>query len=310
MKIAVLFSGQGVQFPGMGEDLYNCYTESKNIYDQAQAYLDWDVKEVCFTDQNALINQTRYTQGALFTTTIAAFEVAKAHGIKPEAVLGFSLGEYAALVASGAIDFEEGLRLVDKRGLFMQECSEKYPGGMAAVIGLTRDQIEEVLKQKDYKVAIANDNCDIQLVISGTAEGIKDITPALKEKGAKRVLPLKVSGAFHSPLMQEAADNLKQELIMDSFYDPSIPIVSNVTARYMDKKQIIDNIPLQIINGVRFRESIQFLINEGFDTFIEIGVKNTLCNLVKKINKEVKTYYIDNKQSLEETMSQIGGTPC
>lgn len=310
VKVAFLFSGQGVQYVGMGQNLYNYYDESKAIFDKANTVVDWDVKEVCFTDQNALINETRYTQGALFTTSMAAFEAAKACGIVPEAVLGFSLGEYSALVASGVLTFEEGLQLVESRAKCMDVCSKEKEGMMAAVIGLDNPTIRgvcETISKEGNEIVLANDNCPGQVVISGEKTAVEKAMPLLKEKGAKRVMPLRVSGAFHSPLMQNAATQLAQTLDLYHFEEPKLPIVSNVTAEYMDKEAIKANIPLQMTHGVRFTESIQYLIAQGFDTFIEVGVKKTLCQFVSKISKDVKVFNIEDKASLESVLTELGG---
>ena len=310
MKIAFLFSGQGVQYRGMGQNLYQNYNESKAIFDKANDVVDWDLKEVCFTDEKELINQTRYTQSALFTTSVAAFEAAKAQGIVPEAVLGFSLGEYSALVASGVMSFEEGLKLVEYRAQYMDDCTKEKEGMMAAVIGLTHTEINEVcdsVKEEGYEIVLANDNCPGQVVISGEKAAIEKATPLLKEKGARRVMPLRVSGAFHSPLMQEAANRLEAELGAFTMHAPQVPIVSNVTAEYMNQEEVKVNIPLQMTHGVRFRESIQYLIEQGFDTFIEVGVKKTLCGFVTKISEDVKVFNIEDKESLEHVLSELGG---
>ena len=313
MKIAFLFSGQGVQYAGMGKNLYEHYTESQEAFDRASEILDWDVKEVCFEDKNALINQTRYTQAALFTTSIAAFNAAKAKGIVPSAVLGFSLGEYSALVASGVLNFEQALQLVDKRAFYMDECAKEKDGGMAAVIGLQKESVEQVcqqIKNEGLELVVANDNCSGQVVISGEKTAIEKATPLLKEKGARRIMPLNVSGAFHSPLMEEAAKHLKEELTHFDFNEVTTPIISNVTASYMDKNEVIENIPLQVVRGVRFRESIEKLIEEGFDTFIEIGVKKTLCNFVSKISSDVKVLNIEDEASLQKVLEFLGGEQC
>lgn len=310
MKIAFLFSGQGAQYPGMGKDLYENYTESRHIFDKATEILDWDVEEVCFQDSKGIINQTRYTQSALFTTTIAAYEVLKAQGVEAEAVLGFSLGEYSALVASGILKFEDALRLVEKRAHYMDECASLTSGGMAAVIGLDHEHIKSVcdeLLREGMIVTLANDNCPGQVVISGEQAAIEKATPMLKEKGAKRVMPLKVSGAFHSPLMEEAAQKLRQELDGFEFNQVVTPIVSNVTATYMNSNEAKENVPLQIIQGVKFRESIINLIEEGFDTFIEIGVKKTLCGFVNKISSDAKTLHVEDTNSLQKVMEELKG---
>lgn len=313
VKTAILFPGQGAQGVGMGKDLYENYTESKRIFDIASNILDWDVREVCFEDSKGIINQTRYTQAALFTTNIAAYEALKARGIIGEAVLGFSLGEYSAITASGALTFEETLKLVEKRAGYMEECAKTHPGGMVAVLGLEIDKIDEICKKVTKEVGpieIANDNCPGQVTLSGTKEALEIAAPYLKEAGAKRVLPLQVSGAFHSSLMQEAANALEAELKPIHFNEIDTPIISNVTAEAMNKNGIITNIPLQIVKGVRFRESILHLINEGFDTFIEVGPKRTLCNLVKKISNDVCVMNVEDKNTLENVIEIMGGKTC
>ena len=310
MKTAILFPGQGAQGVGMGKDLYEHYNESKAIFDKAADVLSWDIKEVCFEDSKGIINQTRYTQAALFTTNIAAYEALKAKGIKGEAVLGFSLGEYSAITACGALGFEETLRLVEKRATYMEECAKANPGGMVAVIGLEIDKIDEICKKVTKEVGpaeIANDNCPGQVTLSGVQEALDAAGTYLKEAGAKRVLPLQVSGAFHSSLMQDAAKALEEEIKTISFHEAELPIISNVTARAMDKNGITTNIPLQVIKGVRFRESILHLINEGFDTFIEVGTKRTLCNLVKKISNDVTVLNVEDQKTLENVIETIGG---
>ncbi len=313
MKIAFLFSGQGVQHPGMGQDLYNHYSESKHIFETANALLDWDVKEVCFQDSNELIHQTRYTQSALFTTSIAAFEVVKAQGIVPEAVVGFSLGEYSALVASGILSFDEALQIVEQRATYMDACAKATDGGMAAVIGLTNEQVQAVcqtLTKEGMQLVLANDNCPGQVVISGEKIAVAKATSLLKAQGARRVMPLNVSGAFHSPLMDAAKDGLKHAQAAFHFNAPTIPIISNVTADYMDANEAKAMIPLQVVSGVRFRESVIRLIEEGFDTFIEIGVKKTLCGFVTKINKEVTVLHVEDCDSLANTLQRLGACVC
>ena len=314
MKIALLFPGQGAQYVGMGKELYENYLCTKKIYDEAIALLDWDIKEVCFTDQNALIHQTRYTQGALFTTNYGIYEALKEEGIKAEAVLGFSLGEYDALVASGILDFKNALKLVDLRATYMEECAVASPGGMSAVIGMEANKVyelcQQISEQVGSSVTVANDNCEGQVTVAGTAKALEVASHAFKEAGAKRVIPLKVSGAFHSPLMKDAAHQLERHLADVTFTEPIIPIVSNVTAQFITANEARENIPLQIVNGVRFRESILYLLEQGFDTFIEVGPKCTLSNLVKKISKDVETLHVEDMESLKEVIQKVGGTLC
>lgn len=314
MKVALLFPGQGAQYVGMGKELYENYLVTKQIYDEADSLLDWNVKEVCFTDSNGLIHQTRYTQGALFTTNYGIYAALKEEGIKIDAVLGFSLGEYDAIAASEVLSFKEALKLVDLRATYMEECAKATPGGMSAVIGMETEKVyslcQQISEQVGSPVTVANDNCEGQVTVAGTSEALEVANGLFKEAGAKRVVPLKVSGAFHSMLMLEAAMKLEAQLTNVQFKDPMIPIISNVTAKTMNKDEVRENIPLQIIKGVRFRESILYLIEQGFDTFIEVGPKTTLSNLVKKISKEVETYHVEDVESLKQVIQKVGGTLC
>lgn len=310
MKAAILFPGQGSQYAGMGKDLFEHYTNTRHIYKQASEQLDWDIQEVCFEDQNDIIHQTYYTQAALFTTNYAIYEAFKEEGLSADAVLGFSLGEYDAIVASGALSFAEGLELVQQRGQYMDACAKRVPGSMAAVIGLGIAEVTQICKEEGKRLAttleVANDNCPGQIVISGTQEGILGAKEALLKAGAKRVMPLKVSGAFHSPLMKEAALKMEQLVKNTEFHKVQTPIVSNVTARFMEAEEIKRNIPLQIMQGVRYRESILFLIEQGFDTFIEIGPKQTLSRLAQKISSDIVTYPVENVESLKEVVMKVG----
>ena len=308
VKIAFLFSGQGAQAVGMGLDLYNYYSESKAIFNQANEILGWDLKKLCFEDPEGLIDQTRYTQPALFTSSIAAFVAAQANGLSPDMVAGFSLGEYGALFASGALCFEQTLTLVEKRAVYMDEISQKTNGTMAAILGLTIEEVENLCKDQDIGIVdIANDNCPGQLVISGEKEAVKQVCKMAKEKGARRTVNLNVSGPFHSILLNEAGKQIEKEIEALEILEPKIPIISNVTARPMDAKQVRENIPLQIKSRVRFRESIEYLIDQDTDVFVEIGIGKTLCNFVKKTNKNKITCHIENQKSLEKAIEILGG---
>ena len=310
MKAAILFPGQGAQYVGMGKDLYNSNIIVKQLFDEAANVLDWDVKEVCFTDSNAIINQTRYTQAALFITNYAIFKALEAKGLKADAMLGFSLGEYDAIAASGALGFKDALKLVDKRASYMEAAATKNPGGMSAVLGLDAEVIkavcESVTEEMKVPVEVANDNCKGQVTIAGVKEALAVASEKLKEAGAKRVLPLKVSGAFHSTLMEEAKIQLANELPGMAFNEPEVMVISNVTALPINKEEIIENIPLQVIKGVRFRESIGYLCAQGFDTFIEVGPKCTLSNLVKKMAPEATILNVEDSESLDNVLEKVG----
>ena len=310
MKVALLFPGQGAQYVGMGKALYDYDTDTQFIFNEANQILDWDVKEVCFEDSNGLINQTRYTQAALFVTNYGIYKALQKEGIKADAMLGFSLGEYNAILASGILNFKETLTLVDQRASFMEACAMKYPGGMSAVVGMPTHQIaticEEVSQITNSSVTVANDNCEGQVTIAGTQGALELAAQKLKDAGAKRVIPLKVSGAFHSPFMQEAATKLAESVALLDFKQSKTPIVSNVTARFIEAKEVKANIPRQVISGVRFRESVLYLLAQGFDTFIEVGPKCTLSNLVKKISNEVTTIHVEDVETLKAASQKVG----
>lgn len=310
MKTAILFSGQGTQYVGMGKDLYEHDEESRSRFDEASNVLDWDIKEVCFEDTKGLIDQTRYTQAALFVTNYAIYEAFKKYQLPVEATLGFSLGEYDALVASGALDFKTGLKIVDKRAELMESCAKEVEGGMYAVIGMERSKLKEVIesvsKALNQTLSLANDNCEGQVTIAGTIEALKAAADLLKMQGAKRVVPLNVSGAFHSALMERAALELRSYIEPFEMLEPKLPVVSNVTSKFMGGQEIKENIPLQITHGVRFRESILYLHALGIDTFIELGPKPVLSRLVTKILKGVAAYHIYDTASLHNIMSKVG----
>lgn len=310
MKVALLFPGQGAQYVGMGKALYDYDTDTQFIFNEANQILDWDVKEVCFEDSNGLIHQTRYTQAALFVTNYVIFKALQKEGIHADAMLGFSLGEYNAIVASGVLDFKETLALVDQRASFMEKCAMKYPGGMSAVVGMPTQKIaticQEVSQITNSSVTVANDNCEGQVTIAGTQVALEMAAQKLKDGGAKRIIPLKVSGAFHSPLMQEAADKLQKSVALLDFKQPKTPIVSNVTARFMQAEEVREHIPHQVVCGVRFRESMLYLLAQGFDTFIEVGPKCTLSNLVKKISSEVTAIHVEDLETLKVVSQKVG----
>lgn len=310
LKTAVLFPGQGVQYFGMGKDLYDHYEIVKQIYHRAEEVIGWQIIDLCFGSPNELIHQTRYTQAALFVTNYAIFKVLEQYGLSMQAVLGFSLGEFDAIVASGALDFENTLKLVEKRGIWMEECAKAYPGGMSAVLGLSVAKIEECLRavQEEGKgyVAVANDNSEGQVTIAGEKEALVEAGKYLLLNGAKRVVPLKVSGAFHTDLMQEASRKLAEEVCDLPFKQPQIKVISNVTASTMNKEEIIENIPKQVKQGVRFRESILYLKALGFDHFIEVGPKTTLSRLVKQIIKDVTLMQVENEATLKEWLNKRG----
>lgn len=309
MKIAFIFSGQGSQYIGMGKELYDNIPSCKKIYDKANEVLGFDLKELIFNGDKEELNITENTQPAILTTSIAILQAIKDKGINPDIVAGLSLGEYSALVASEALDFETAVSLVKKRGRFMQEAVPQGVGSMVAVIGLDENKIKEVLKIASEKgiVEIANYNTNSQIVIGGEREAVEFASELLKECGARRVIPLKVSGPFHTSLLNEASIKLKNEFENIHFNDPKIKIITNVTADFIENgNEIKDLLINQVKSSVRWSETIEKMLDEGIDTFIEIGPLKTLSSFVREISKErkatVKIFNVEDLKSLNKTL--------
>ena len=309
MKIAFIFSGQGSQYIGMGKELYDNIPSCKKIYDKANEVLGFDLKELIFNGDKEELNITENTQPAILTTSIAILQAIKDKGINPDIVAGLSLGEYSALVASEALDFETAVSLVKKRGRFMQEAVPQGVGSMVAVIGLYENKIKEVLKIASEKgiVEIANYNTNSQIVIGGEREAVEFASELLKECGARRVIPLKVSGPFHTSLLNEASIKLKNEFENIHFNDPKIKIITNVTADFIENGNEIKELLInQVKSSVRWSETIEKMLDEGIDTFIEIGPLKTLSSFVREISKErkatVKIFNVEDLKSLNKTL--------
>lgn len=309
MKIAFIFSGQGSQYIGMGKELYDNIPSCKKIYDKANEVLGFDLKELIFNGDKEELNITENTQPAILTTSIAILQAIKDKGINPDIVAGLSLGEYSALVASEALDFETAVSLVKKRGRFMQEAVPQGVGSMVAVIGLDENKIKEVLKIASEKgiVEIANYNTNSQIVIGGEREAVEFASELLKECGARRVIPLKVSGPFHTSLLNESSIKLKNEFENIHFNDPKIKIITNVTADFIENGNEIKELLInQVKSSVRWSETIEKMLDEGIDTFIEIGPLKTLSSFVREISKErkatVKIFNVEDLKSLNKTL--------
>lgn len=282
MKHAYIFPGQGAQFSGMGKELYNNNTTAKELFELANKILGFRITDVMFEGSYEDLKQTKVTQPAVFLHSVI---LAKVLDIKPDAVAGHSLGEFSALVVAGVLSFEDGLSLVAKRALAMQKCCETTPGGMAAIISLDDSIVEEVCNEIDGIVVAANYNCPGQLVISGTNEAIDIACTKLKEKGARRALRLPVGGAFHSPLMEAARIELEQAIKEVNFYNPICPVYQNVDAKpHTNAEQIKANIISQLTAPVRWAQTCQNMIADGFDNFTELGPGEVLQGLLKKIN--------------------------
>lgn len=286
---AYIFPGQGAQFSGMGKTLYEKSKEAKSLFEEANSILGFEITKTMFEGEAVDLKKTKITQPAIFLHSVI---LAKCLGEKfnPEMVAGHSLGEFSALVASKALDFESGLKLVAQRAQAMQKACEISKGTMAAVLGLDNNIVENVCKEINGVVVSANYNCPGQLVISGTLTAINLACEALKEKGARRAIVLPVGGAFHSPLMGPAREELAVAIQNTEFKTPSCPIYQNTTAKaVMDINEIKVNLIAQLTSPVKWCQSVEQMINDGAKIFTEVGPGNVLQGLVRKINREVKT---------------------
>ena len=305
MKTAFLFPGQGAQKCGMGESFAKCDEAAKKVYENASRLLDLDMEELVFTE-NKKLDMTEYTQAAMVTTGIAMLKVIEKTALKADVCAGLSLGEYEALYLAKAISEEDAIVLARHRGKLMQEAVPLGVGTMAAVLNLDAAVIENCLKDIE-NVWIANYNCPGQIVISGTVEAVEKAGEKLKEAGAKRVLPLNVSGPFHSGLLKPAGDKLYEYLKNVEIKKPTIPYVANYTAEFVcDDKDIKELLRKQVFGSVRFEQSIRNMLKEGVDTFIEIGPGKVLGGFVKKIDKEAKVYSIETVEDMNNVIKELG----
>ncbi|HLS67507.1 MAG TPA: ACP S-malonyltransferase [Pseudogracilibacillus sp.] len=305
-RIAFMFPGQGSQNVGMGKQFYDTYEEVRALYETANDVLDKDMTNLMFSGPAEQLTETENAQPALLLNSIAAYSLLAKENIEPEMVVGHSLGEYSALVAAQMISLDDALPLVATRGRLMEAAYPKGQGTMAAVIGLDEATIKEHLEQlnKTEVVDIANLNCPGQIVISGSRKGIEQAEPLLKEAGARRVILLNVSGPFHSRLMKQANEQFEQSLHNVSFQDATIPVYANVTANPVkDKDEMKQLLIQQLYSPVRFEQSIRHMIEAGIDAFVEVGTGKVLCGLVRKIDRKVKTFAVEDVASLEKFIS-------
>lgn len=308
-KIAFVFPGQGSQTVGMGKTVIEHNTEAKSIFESADHRLGYSLSDIIFNGPSEKLTLTSNAQPALLTTSIAILKCLEEAGIQPDYTAGHSLGEYTALVAAGAIEFEDAVFAVHKRGEYMEEAVPNGEGTMAAVLGMDRDSLQKVTEEvtaSGHSVQLANLNCPGQIVISGTVKGVELASELAKEQGAKRVLPLQVSGPFHSELMKPAAKKFVEVLDEITVNDAKLPVIANVTASPMtDAQEIKEKLIEQLYSPVLWEDSVDKMLELGVDTFIEVGPGKVLSGLIKKINRNVKTFSVNDLESCQQVIDEI-----
>ena len=303
-KIAFIFPGQGSQYVGMGKDFYETFPCAKEMIDLAEKVSGIPMKELLF-EENENINIIKYTQIAMLADELAIWSVLREKGVESAVNAGLSLGEYAALVASGVMTPEDAFRVVTKRGEFMQE-AVPTGGAMTAVLGADTAVIENICEETEGIVSIANYNCPGQIVITGEQKAVDTAAAALKEAGAKRCTPLNVSGPFHSAMLLPAGEKLAAELEQVEIHKIAVPYITNVTADYVtDSSQVKELLKKQISSSVRWQQSVERMIADGVEAFIEIGPKKSLCGFMKRIDKTVPAYHVDKVTDLESVLEVI-----
>lgn len=303
-KIAFIFPGQGSQYVGMGKDFYETFPCAKEMIDLAEKVSGIPMKELLF-EENENINITKYTQIAMLADELAIWSVLREKGLESVVNAGLSLGEYAALVASGVMTSEDAFRVVAKRGEYMQE-AVPTGGAMTAVLGADTAVIEKICEETEGIVSIANYNCPGQIVITGEQQAVDAAATALKEAGAKRCTPLNVSGPFHSAMLLPAGEKLAAELEHVEIHEIAVPYITNVTADYVtDPSQVKELLKKQISSSVRWQQSVERMIADGVEAFIEIGPKKSLCGFMKRIDKTVPAYHVDKVTDLDSVLSEL-----
>ena len=309
-RIAFMFPGQGSQTVGMGKELYETYPEIRNIYEQANDSLGKNLMNLMFNGPEEELTQTENAQPALLLSSSVVSTLLLKEGIQPTVTVGHSLGEYSALVAANSLSLDDALPLVAARGKLMEEAFPKGQGSMAAVLGLSQQEIKEALQELNSEeiVDMANLNCPGQIVISGTKQGLELAEPILKNAGARRVILLNVSGPFHSRLMRSASEHFAKKLDNIKFENAKLPVYANVTASAVTEKEEIRKLLVeQLYSPVRFEESIKNIIAEGIDAFVEVGHGKVLSGLVKKIDRKIPTFSVQDLASMDKLIKWYKG---
>ncbi len=303
-RIAFIYPGQGAQVCGMGQDFYEQTETGKKVFDLATEILGFSLPELCF-EKNDRLDITEYTQAAMVTTSIAMTKVLEENGVKPDVTAGLSLGEYCALYAAGVMSEKDAIATVRQRGILMQEAVPVGQGAMAAVLAMDASAIEEVIADIDG-VQIANYNCPGQIVISGKKDAVETACEKLKEAGAKRTIMLNVSGPFHSKMLTGAGEKLGEVLASVEVHKPQIPYVANVTAAYVtEADEVKPLLTKQVSSSVRWQQSVETMLADGVDTFIEIGPGKTLAGFMRKIDRSAKVYNVEKLEDVQKVVEAL-----
>lgn len=310
MAIAFLYAGQGAQYTGMGQDLLSHHPEIESYFNKASEVLGYSMQDLCFKEETQL-NQTEYTQPAILTVSTAFTALLKEAGITADFLAGLSLGEYTALVEAGVLTFEDAVDLVSHRGRFMQEAVPEGAGKMVAVMKADRTLIEEICQQvreaSGQYVAPANYNTPKQIVIGGDVEAVDTAVAKLIEAGVKKMVELNVSGPFHTALLEEASNQLADYLTEVDFKPQTVPVISNTTAQKHEDGKVKDLLIQQVMQPVKWSDSIEYLIEQGVDTVVEIGPGKTLSAFMKQINKDITVYRVEDEETLQATIAGLKG---